>query len=284
MREDRGRISKKRNHNGGIAFTLVELLVVMAIISLLAGMLLPALALARQEARKASCLGNMKQIGLGLHLYCGDNNEWLPIRSGSWSSIYGSTDWSLNVVETWDTHVPIALGLAAKGKYIGAPHPQWNNPLIAQVQVCPDGNCLDKDPPPFFIHRHIPYAYFASLPVGGPAVDTAMKIGQYPFRGNPSHPCQNSRWTVWAACAAHPDWCKPHEGRGSSVVYFDGVARFWSWPGAAMIDGEGMRTYYTTLHWSTGFSYLYDGGDGPYPGWAHMHHGGTALFPSSALK
>ena len=59
-------------------FTLVELLVVIAIISILAAILFPVFARARENARRTSCLSNQKQIGLGFLQYFGDNDEQFP--------------------------------------------------------------------------------------------------------------------------------------------------------------------------------------------------------------
>ena len=59
------------------AFTLVELLVVIAIIALLVSILTPSLGKAREQARRAVCLSHLRSIGLALHVYSTENNDWL---------------------------------------------------------------------------------------------------------------------------------------------------------------------------------------------------------------
>ena len=76
---------KRKPRERASGFTLIELLVVISIVAVLAGLLLPALASAREKSRRSSCINGLKQMATGLEMYCSEYGQYLP----SWHG-YGS--------------------------------------------------------------------------------------------------------------------------------------------------------------------------------------------------
>ncbi len=82
-------------------FTLIELLVVIAIIAILAAILFPVFAQARDKARGASCLSNTKQLGLAAIMYLEDYDELYPISAGAYPGLGWLTDYYLGTPANW---------------------------------------------------------------------------------------------------------------------------------------------------------------------------------------
>lgn len=194
-------------------FTLIELLVVIAIIAILAAILFPVFAKAREKARQASCLSNIKQISLGMLQYIQDYDEKFPYYAyGSWGGVQPWIFWPHQLqpyIKNWQVYACPSSSFGGPMTYQGLDYPQY--PSYAFV------NALWSSNPP------IALGY-----VQAPATKWMIADSNHPALGDirgylTSTAC--GQWGCGANVATTHQWMVPHN-EGINIGYIDGHAKW----------------------------------------------------------
>ncbi|MBI4025450.1 MAG: type II secretion system protein [Verrucomicrobia bacterium] len=183
-----------------VSFTLVELLVVVAIISILAALLLPALKRARISAQKIICMNSLKQCGIGLALYRDDNDGKMPTNS-------------------WALLVPYATSNAIYGRVACPDLYTKNNPDNPRRSVIM-GNCNLTDA------NYGPRPYTELV---NPSTTFLVCCGMWAAANTPGHFDQ----VVGTVPIAGGGWHLPWNGAGLNFGFCDGHVEWASYKGGA---------------------------------------------------
>lgn len=166
-------------------FTLIELLVVIAIIALLAAILFPVFARARENARKSSCSNNLKQIGVAMLQYLQDNDEqYVPIRSGSGCPSAPCAYWAwTDLMQPYLKNAQVYKCPSTSGSIVTSYTYNWNIGGKALAEVG--------------IPAQVP-AFMDAIGTSNPT----LSLLNIPFSGSCTAPCQLGRQVASGGIAA----------------------------------------------------------------------------------
>lgn len=151
-----------------LAFTLVELLVVISIIGILAAMLLPTLARSKGKAHQVKCVNNLKQLGYAINMFADDHEQRLP--GPVWQGVY-------DVYNEETERLPYYLT-----SYLGLPAPS-PEVRVAEVCICPAAALKNKPAPASEPVASLvrPISYLASAEVTNALTEALTRPFGYPY-------------------------------------------------------------------------------------------------------